>query len=149
MRLLDIHKFQLCSFEDERKAPPYAILSHTWGENEVTFDEITGPRLSEDVASQGVKKILMFTEQAKKAGYDYVWVDTCTLSARDLTLTAELATKPNLGCIQKSSSVSITLNPALTRKSMKVVQKVCSVLCVPQRRSAPPVLLAHSCRSII
>lgn len=77
MRLLNIHKLQLRSFEDERKTPPYAILSHTWGDGELTFDELAGPRLSEDVTSQGVWKILKCTEQARKDGLEYVWIDTC------------------------------------------------------------------------
>lgn len=28
----------------DNNTPPYAILSHTWGENEVSFQQISGPR---------------------------------------------------------------------------------------------------------
>lgn len=77
MRLLNSHSLELQSFEDERKAPPYAILSYTWGDREVTIDEVGGPRFSNDAMSQGVWKILKCAEQARKDGFDYVWVDTC------------------------------------------------------------------------
>jgi hypothetical protein len=36
MRLLHAESIQLRSFE-ENAIPPYAILSHTWGEDEASF----------------------------------------------------------------------------------------------------------------
>ncbi|KAF2002017.1 HET-domain-containing protein [Amniculicola lignicola CBS 123094] len=88
MRLLNVHTLQLQSFMDERNAPPYAILSHTWGNDELTFEELAGPRLSQDKESQGVWKILKCAEEAQRAGLDHIWVDTC--------------------CIQKSSSAELS-----------------------------------------
>jgi hypothetical protein len=39
MRLLNVETLKLEPFYD-RDIPPYAILSHTWGDDEVTFSEI-------------------------------------------------------------------------------------------------------------
>jgi hypothetical protein len=65
--------------------PPYAILSHTWGEGEVTFQNMQG---SEAQNKAGFSKILSFCEQAKRDGFEWVWVDTCCI---DKTSSAELS----------------------------------------------------------
>lgn len=58
--------------------PPYAILSHTWGNDgdEVTFQEMT---LSPDKAKTkpGYSKIEQCCTKAREDQFDYVWVDTC------------------------------------------------------------------------
>ena len=58
--------------------PPYAILSHTWGneEEEVTFDDISGGR-GRDKA--GFDKIEFCAEQAARDGLQYFWVDSCCI----------------------------------------------------------------------
>lgn len=84
MRLLDATSFQLRSFE-ENAIPPYAILSHTWGDDEVSFRDI-GRR---DAASKaGYKKIEYVCADARRIGLEYVWVDTCCI---DKTSSAELS----------------------------------------------------------
>ena len=40
MRLLNVETLQLESFPDARKAPPYAILSHRWQDEEVLFEDL-------------------------------------------------------------------------------------------------------------
>lgn len=40
MRLLNVKTYQLESFDDPETRPPYAILSHTWGQDEVLFEDI-------------------------------------------------------------------------------------------------------------
>jgi hypothetical protein len=58
--------------------PPYAILSHTWGEDdeEITFKDIaTG--LSKSKA--GYTKIRFCGEQAQKYDIAHFWVDTCCI----------------------------------------------------------------------
>jgi hypothetical protein len=77
MRLLHSATLQLCSFENELKAPPYAILSHTWGEDEVSFEDLDGQQLLEDRKPQGAHKILACANQTKKDGLEYLWIDTC------------------------------------------------------------------------
>lgn len=57
--------------------PPYAILSHTWGEQEVVFDD-----LKDIVGAQrkgGYRKIRFCAQQAKLDGLDYFWIDTCCI----------------------------------------------------------------------
>jgi hypothetical protein len=40
MRLLNVESFKLESHDDEKTIPPYLILSHRWGEDEVLFDDL-------------------------------------------------------------------------------------------------------------
>jgi hypothetical protein len=56
--------------------PPYAILSHTWGEyhQEVSFKDLTiGPRR----AISGYKNLRFCSEHATRDGLQHFWVDTC------------------------------------------------------------------------
>ena len=52
----------------------YAILSHTWGDDEVSFDEI---QTEGATRKRGYTKIHYTCCQALKDGLTYVWVDTC------------------------------------------------------------------------
>lgn len=54
--------------------PPYAILSHTWLDQEVTYDDIVK---SSGTTKHGYEKIVFCMEQAKRDGLQYSWVDTC------------------------------------------------------------------------
>jgi hypothetical protein len=81
MRLLQYNndsEFSLTQFFDH--IPPYAILSHTWGPEEVTFkDMIDGTEKSKI----GFRKILFLGEQARRDGLQYFWVDTCCIHKSD------------------------------------------------------------------
>jgi hypothetical protein len=61
--------------------PPYAILSHTWGDDEVTFEDLING-IDEDKA--GYKKILFCGEQAARDHLLYFWVDTCCIDKWNL-----------------------------------------------------------------
>ncbi|KAH7089950.1 WD40-repeat-containing domain protein [Paraphoma chrysanthemicola] len=67
---------------DEATLPPYAILSHTWGEDaeEVTFKDIAS-RTGE--TKSGYKKILFCDKQVEQDGLEYFWVDTCCIDKSD------------------------------------------------------------------
>lgn len=65
--------------------PPYAILSHTWGSDEVTYRDIIE---STGKNKAGYKKLRFIADQAAKDKLKYFWVDTC--------------------CIDKSSSAELT-----------------------------------------
>jgi len=72
--------------------PSYAILSHTWGAEEVSFQEFVKANDGSDNAAAittkaGYRKIIRFCELAQRGGYSYVWVDTCCI---DKTSSAEL-----------------------------------------------------------
>jgi hypothetical protein len=71
----------------EKRIPKYAILSHTWGEDEVTFREfdfIIGPPRTSQIDG--------CCAQALKGGFEYVWIDTCCI---DKSSSAELSEAVN------------------------------------------------------
>ncbi|KAH8602820.1 heterokaryon incompatibility protein-domain-containing protein [Bisporella sp. PMI_857] len=77
MRLLHAETKKLFEFFD-KQIPKYAILSHTWGVEEVTFQEMQAfPRLCETKA--GWLKIINCCRLALTQGLQYVWVDTCCI----------------------------------------------------------------------
>jgi hypothetical protein len=83
MRLLNVKTMKLEEFF-EKIIPKYAILSHTWGENEITFREFD-PVLG---ARRTSKKIDGCCTRTVKDGFDYVWIDTCCI---DKSSSAELS----------------------------------------------------------
>lgn len=74
MRLLNTHNLNLEEFFPQ-DVPRYAILSHTWGSEEITFSE-----LKRSNRKAGYKKIRGFCDRAVEAGLDYAWVDTCCIN---------------------------------------------------------------------
>lgn len=85
MRLINTQTLELEEFIDSRHAPPYAILSHAWEAEEVSFQDF---RTMETATSKkGFAKIQRICIQARKKGLDYAWVDTCCI---DKTSSAEL-----------------------------------------------------------
>jgi len=55
--------------------PPYAILSHTWGDDEVTCQDMTSWGLQKRNKA-GYAKIKYCCAQAIKEGLEWVWIDT-------------------------------------------------------------------------
>jgi hypothetical protein len=76
MRLLDIETLQLHTFYGD-DVPPYAILSHTWETEEVTFLDIQRPDECRKMA--GFKKIEYTCKEAAKDELRYAWIDTCCI----------------------------------------------------------------------
>ena len=76
MRLLNTETWVSCEFIAGQTLPPYAILSHTWEGEEVSYQEWeSGP--SDDVkAKTGYKKIRNFGRRAAADGFKWIWVDT-------------------------------------------------------------------------
>lgn len=101
MRLLNVKTFRLEEFF-EKDIPKYAILSHTWGAEEVTFKDFEAfstarPSLSEadfdftntlPTIKQGWRKIKLAARQTLSDQHTYLWIDTI--------------------CIDKSSSAELT-----------------------------------------
>lgn len=81
MWLLTTDTHELKFFEDinAQVRPRYAVLSHRWGEGEATFKEVMKARQKQ---TPGWMKILRCCEQAKRDGYEYVWIDTCCIDKR-------------------------------------------------------------------
>lgn len=90
MWLLNVETRKLEHFIDHRQVKGgYAILSHTWTEDEVTFDKlrVPGSRFRKDY-----KKIEYTCAQALKDGLEYAWIDTCCIDKRS---SAELSEATN------------------------------------------------------
>lgn len=89
MWLIDAVTLRLEGFERfggrNLKAPKYAILSHRWGDEEVTFQDISNGRPE---GKKGYQKIQGAAKQAIRDSLDYVWVDTCCI---DKTSSSELS----------------------------------------------------------
>ena len=84
MRLLHTKTLELSAFL-ENATPAYAILSHTWENEEVSFQDMQGPN---EKKKAGYAKIQKCCEQAARDGYEYVWIDTCCI---DKSSSAELS----------------------------------------------------------
>ncbi|THU90286.1 HET-domain-containing protein [Dendrothele bispora CBS 962.96] len=78
------------------KIPEYAILSHTWDEDEVTFQDILDrggvdwKKISWKKKKAGWKKVEGACAQAQKYHWEWIWIDSC--------------------CIDKSSSAELSEN---------------------------------------
>jgi hypothetical protein len=88
MRLLNTRTLELEYFPKGEK-PPYAILSHTWGTEEVLFEDVRhGSAKLRSCPKKGLAKVLKSAELALADGYDYVWIDACCI---DKSSSAELS----------------------------------------------------------
>jgi hypothetical protein len=67
------------------KIPLYAIISHVWGEDEVTFQDINSAVVEKKV---GYDKVREACSMAAADGFYYVWIDTCCINK---TSSAELS----------------------------------------------------------
>jgi hypothetical protein len=84
MRLLDLNTLELREFVDAER-PPYVILSHTWGAEEVSLQGFHGSNVA---SREGYVKILNFAKKGKENGFEWGWIDTCCI---DKTSSAELS----------------------------------------------------------
>jgi hypothetical protein len=88
MRLLNSATVKLQEFPDDR-IPKYAILSHRWQDDEVSFQDMQSDSATEKA---GYAKLKMCCRQAAKDQFNYIWVDTCCI---DKTSSAELSESIN------------------------------------------------------
>ncbi|KAK5119389.1 hypothetical protein LTR85_007745 [Meristemomyces frigidus] len=78
MRLLNVYTEKLEEFDNESGLPRYVILSHTWGKDEVSYQDIlTDPDVSK---KDGYRKIRKTCEKATVHGIKYAWIDTCCIN---------------------------------------------------------------------
>ncbi|KAL8920471.1 MAG: hypothetical protein Q9208_006220 [Pyrenodesmia sp. 3 TL-2023] len=78
MWLLDTSTLKLKDFI-ANEVPQYAILSHTWDAEEVSFQDIDK---AESKALKGYKKIERCCALAWSKGFDYAWIDTCCIDKK-------------------------------------------------------------------
>jgi hypothetical protein len=69
MRLLNLNTLELREFIDAER-PPYVILSHTWGAEEISLQELKLPVSNASYLStkEGYVKILNFCQKGKRMG---------------------------------------------------------------------------------
>ena len=87
MRLLkhDVNgDFSLAEFLND--TPKYAILSHTWGKEEVTFKDLVEGTGKSKI---GYNKIRFCARQAAEDSLQYFWVDTCCIDKSSSTELSE------------------------------------------------------------
>ncbi|KAJ3578633.1 hypothetical protein NPX13_g1938 [Xylaria arbuscula] len=84
MRLINTSTLEVHEFTGD-STKEYAILSHTWGEDECTLQ---GMSTAEVQKRAGYAKIQLCCTQARLDGLDWAWVDTCCI---DKTSTTELS----------------------------------------------------------
>ncbi|KAI3334307.1 heterokaryon incompatibility protein-domain-containing protein [Ustulina deusta] len=75
MCLLNVETHQLEEFLRDR-IPPYAILSHAWGEEEVTFQDLQHPSHGKKPRIRQNCTDMRFDT---RDGVKWVWVDTCCI----------------------------------------------------------------------
>ncbi|KAH8881794.1 HET-domain-containing protein, partial [Thozetella sp. PMI_491] len=88
MRLIDTSNYEIREFPDT-KLPRYAILSHTWGDEEVKFQDMLPPR---QASGRGYDKVKGACRLALRNGFDFLWVDSCCI---DKTSSSELSESIN------------------------------------------------------
>lgn len=75
------YRFTSETFTD---TPPYAILSHTWGSDEIEFaDILKSPGDCTRKTQAAFRKIDFCAAQARKDGLRHFWVDTCCVNKHD------------------------------------------------------------------
>ncbi|KAK0507585.1 hypothetical protein JMJ35_010108 [Cladonia borealis] len=99
MRLMNVRTFK--QTEIHNSIPPYVILSHRWGRQELSYQDYLRtpeavfkelPTASGTNENLGVPKIAHACAQAKNAGIEWIWIDTCCI---DKTSSAELSRSIN------------------------------------------------------
>ena len=88
MRLLNTETLELRSFISTGTETQYAILSHTWGEDELLFDDVKQGSQNIPTHKEGFAKVRGSCAKAKEDGYEWMWIDTCCI---DKSSSAELS----------------------------------------------------------
>ncbi|KAF2177382.1 hypothetical protein K469DRAFT_603490 [Zopfia rhizophila CBS 207.26] len=75
MRLIHSTTLELKDLFDN-EIPPYAILPHTCGTEEITFEDMQNGKGNQ---LRGYRKIEFAARQAAEEKLAYIWVDTCCI----------------------------------------------------------------------
>ena len=98
MRLLITETISVHDFQEPQATPEYAILSHRWRDQDISFQDIHS---GSGLGKRGYAKVLGACAQAAKDGYGWLWIDTCCI---DRTSSSELsdAISSNFAWYQKA-----------------------------------------------
>ena len=58
--------------------PPYAILSHRWGDSEILIEDISNGAYKKK--EEGYQKLRFCANQAAQDELQYFWIDTCCIN---------------------------------------------------------------------
>ena len=84
MRLIDAETLELTTTIGD-DPPPYAIVSHTWSDDEITLADYDNPSSR---SSRAFEKVRSACSVARGLGLYYIWIDTCCI---DKESSAELS----------------------------------------------------------
>lgn len=79
MRLLNASTIELEEFTPNR-IPPYAILSHTWGIQEVIFEDFQRGAVDSTTKKEPWGEMQDSCQRAMEDGLEYIWIDTCCIN---------------------------------------------------------------------
>merc|ERR1711981_1322092 len=82
MRLINTRTFELKEFSNPKTRPRYAILSHRWLEDEISFQHMQN--LAQYRHLDGYSKLAWFCYKAREYGYEWGWQDTCCINDANL-----------------------------------------------------------------
>src|SRR4051794_5507730 len=86
MLMLPALHFRLTKFDPQNIPSKYAILSHRWGPDEVTFEDL---KMGTEKTRKGYRKLKFCGEQAARDGLLYLWIDTCCIDKANNTELSE------------------------------------------------------------
>ncbi|KAK2612679.1 hypothetical protein QQS21_001296 [Conoideocrella luteorostrata] len=81
MRLLKVSTLKIEEFAYDR-VPKYVILSHRWGDDELSLQDVEEGALTREVKKEGAKKVLQVSSIAQSDGFEYAWIDTCCIDKK-------------------------------------------------------------------
>lgn len=121
-------------FDSQVPDHPYAILSHTWGDDEVSLQEFLA---CEGRDRHGWSKIDDCCRLAKEKRLQWIWVDTCCI---DKTSSAELSESINSAFVHTSHRFS-NANPP---RYVSLVPKRPNLLRLLGRLQSPETIIESS-----
>ncbi|KAH8598530.1 heterokaryon incompatibility protein-domain-containing protein [Bisporella sp. PMI_857] len=92
MRLINTETYEVKEFIESYDEsfgvdlPFYVILSHTWGVDEVTFEDVERGNFKK---KKGFQKLEGFCRMARSNGFSWAWMDTCCIDKRNSTELSE------------------------------------------------------------
>jgi heterokaryon incompatibility protein (HET) len=93
MYLLNTSNVTLKEFQGSN-IPEYAILSHTWTDDEISYQDVIQATLTKAyrvalAKKKAYRKMYGFCELAKRDGFQWVWIDTCCIDKSSSSLLSE------------------------------------------------------------
>ncbi|KAJ8507198.1 hypothetical protein ONZ45_g10409 [Pleurotus djamor] len=81
VRLFDLTRN--CFTQGSQNVEPYAILSHRWGDHELTYERLKWMSTSSNFDLSSYPKFDGFCKAAQAYGCRYVWIDTACINKKD------------------------------------------------------------------